>query len=241
MLCCIRIYAINNLGFPFGRECSMRTTVCMLVATLLLVCAASSHASTNPYANPSFETGDLTTWDTISKGGSEVVVTTWPGASTTYNPKVGEFFLVVGGGGDDNPEVVFHAVHLDAGDVLSGWAAFDAWDEGGEYDDLAAVKIYDANNPNNDKGLATPWMANVSSTGSGVSGPWTQWSWTATATGDYFLAYGAANEGDNKLASYGLFDNEFTINGPSRVTPEPGTMALLLMGLPMAALLRRRK
>jgi hypothetical protein len=209
----------------------MRIALIVLAVTaLLLLCVAATHA--DALINPGFETGDLTGWTTeIAQGGSASVVTTWPGSTATYLPPDGNYFVAIGGGDLGYWQGVTQNVNLKAGDILQGWAAFDAHDSLPN-DDEAFVGIN-----GNGGGL---WYETVSFIGDYTSGPWTHWSWTAPSDGLYTLGYYYYNYSGSTSGnqSYALFDGPQVLE--SGRVPEPGTMALLLMGLPMAALLRRR-
>jgi hypothetical protein len=67
------------------------------------------------------------------------------------------------------------------------------------------------------------------------NGPWTQWSWTASAARSITLEYGVANTGDDFRNSYGYFD---TI--PAAV-PEPSALALFVIGLAGLSGMQRRR
>jgi hypothetical protein len=106
------------------------------------------------------------------------------------------------------------------GDMLSGWAAFDAWDYL-PFNDNAYVRISDSSG-----NQVQPWYKDVSMVGDYNESPWERWSWTATATDTYTLELGIANAEDSILDSYALFDtNKYT------PIPEPSTICLLGGGL----------
>lgn len=179
----------------------MRTGIALGILGLL--CATSANAT---LINPGFESG-LTGWTTA---GSAAAVTTH---SPSYSPQEGSSFLRLFG-------TASQAVSLSAGQMLSGWAAFD-WNDYSPYLDYAAVRIYGASGL-----LATPWYENGSGQPSGWDGPWTEWSFTAATAGTYTLQYSAGNTGDSIGAPYGLFDAKVQVP-----VPEPTTLALMGLGL----------
>ncbi len=204
-----------------------RALVPLAVTGLLLLCLAAAQAD---LTNPGFETGGISGWTMNLSNGGVTVAPSWPGASATYSPVEGSYFLAITAGDASVLQQVYQDVTLITGQRLEGWAAFDSQEDPieGLFNDWAEVDIFDGQTL-----VAQPWYADAAGTGYYTSGPWTYWSWTAPADGIYRLAYGVANYGDNSFPSNALFD--------ARAIPEPGTMALLLMGLPMAGLLRRRR
>ncbi len=165
-----------------------------------------------------------------------------------YTPPQGDWFLMIGSGDSafidpTDPTAVWQTVSqmvdLTAGEMLSGYAAFDR-DDTGLYLDAAKVSILNAA----DKEIATPFymdggspllnpfLPTMSDYG---NGPWTLWSWTAPATGTYTLVYAVANTVDNNLNSYGYFDTV-----PAAV-PEPISLALFAIGLAGLGTMQRRK
>jgi hypothetical protein len=84
----------------------------------------------------------------------------------------------------------------------------------------------------------TLFASNVAAVGNYGETPWTFWTFTAGSTATYLLEYKVANQVDNGLDSYALFD--------AAVVPEPSTFiagALLALpfGLQGARWLRTRK
>ena len=211
-----------------------RVRLYLILATLLLVVAAA-HADINSFTNPGFETGDLSGWTTNLSGGTAQIVTAWYQEATNnvYVPVIGNYLLAVGGGSAGVGQLVYQDFTLNSGDGLTGWAAFN----GRDFDpfiDSAAVRIYDSSL----NLLATPWSEDISTVGDLASSDPVQWSWTAVTGGTYRLEYSARNDLDALSPSYGVFDAEQFDAEP---VPEPGTLVLLLTGLPVALWLRRRR
>ena len=205
-----------------------------VVATLFLLCTALSHAATNPYNNPGFETGDLSGWTLNGLANA----TTAPKFNRYVPAPAGTFFGLIGSE-ILGPTTLSQQVTLAQGDTLTGWAAWyieSYWylpPPDPDNHDTGAVEIYLDNTL-----LATPWSSEL-----GVCTDWQPWSWEAPADSTYRLCYdyqvNPGNFGNHWSAL--VFDAPL-LDPPSPVsTPEPGTMALLLMGLPMAGLLLRRR
>ena len=124
-------------------------------------------------------------------------------------------------------------MNLIKGQVLHGVAALDLNSPyGPDFQYLAYVQVTDNNN-------GSYWLPlNVSNTDVpyGTSGPWQSWGWTAPHSGTFTLYYVAGgNYGGG--GSNGLFDTQTGVPP----VPEPGTCALLLMGLPGLMYFRRRR
>jgi hypothetical protein len=206
----------------------MRSSIVLwtsLVCLVLFPCLV--HADT--LINPGFETGDISGWTWVpnSPSDSYSVVTGWTGQTLTYTPPEGQYFLAINSwiGGE-----VYQDVNLTAGQQLQGVAALDnASSEFSPGATLANVQVLQGGNP-----IATPWSVTETDVSGNTSGPWTDWSWTAPSSGTYRLAYETYAVNANSW-EYGLFDAQ------PQPLPEPGTCALLLMGLPGVALLRRRR
>lgn len=169
----------------------MRSAHAML-ASALLAASTSAHA-----LNEGFETGTTAHHlVTVPAGGTAQVVSSFE----TYTPVSGFRFLVLKTDGPGSYTTARQIHKLKAGDRLTGSAAFAARDYL-PYNDNAQVRIRHGLNV-----VATPFSADVASTGTNVDGPWTQWSYTAPADGLYTVEYRIANEGDSEVDSYALFD-----------------------------------
>lgn len=210
----------------------------LLSLTLLPLVVCSAAADTNPYANSGFESG-LSGWTTALDSGSASIVSVWNGSTITFLPQSGSRFLSLMGGNGDIPQVVYRDVLLQAGDTLSGWAAWDPHEDPEDnFNDSAGVSIYDSQL----NLLATPWYYDVNTSGALTSINWSPWSWVAPGAGTYRLAYSSTNWSDGSFDSYALFDAGPPLNGPDPAIPEPGTLALLLIGAgPLGVWLRKRR
>jgi len=192
--------------------------------------------------NPGFETGDLTGWNTTLLEGPEwQVVTSHPvifNAAYEYTPHDGNYFLEIKAGekaGDANVwQTVSQEVELVAGQIISGWAAFD-WGDFSPHFDGAKVEIRGAKGS-----VSTPFNQDGSSRPDGYNGPWTQWFFEALVDDTYTLEYAARNTVDaagGSESTFGYFD------APEGVPPIPEPASLVLFGLGLAGLgfVRRRK
>lgn len=199
----------------------------MIALASLPPLGSAAWATTNPHTNPGFETGDFTGW-VVADPALADIVTEWVTENGGIYSPCGAYMAVLWGGAGDWPSTLEQRMDLLAGDVLEGWAAFDAADYL-PYNDYAYVSVLNGANE-------VLWEKSVSDVGDlGDSIP-EAWSWTAPAAGTYTLKYGVVNSGDRINPSYGLFD----VGGLNyEPTPEPATCGLLLFS-GGAFLLRKR-
>jgi hypothetical protein len=108
------------------------------------------------------------------------------------------------------------------GDKLSGWAGFDSNDYM-PYNDYAGIYIYNSN----DQLIATPWYRDVQQVGDHVHQDWSQWDWTANTSGNYKVTFLVTNYMDTAYSSVAVYDAAEV----TQAVPEPGSMALLGIGL----------
>ena len=228
-----------------------KSTYLALLAVLLSPMAAQADV-----INGGFETGDLTGWTVggLSGIGSATVVTA---NTTTYSPGIwgtpvtttpfeGSYMLAIGAGAANAWQEVSQSFSLVAGLTVSGSAFFDwgdYWNGGNQYPDGAKVEIYDSLGAL----IATPWYTDGTDycitfcpNGTGQSGAesgWMPWSFTSGLSGNYTVVLGALNtaDGGGPNQTFGYFD------GVSATVPEPGTLALLGIGLFGMGMARRRK
>jgi hypothetical protein len=211
-----------------SKSYSWLLVVCLLIVPCLV------HADS--LVNPGFETGDLTGWSyDNSAGGSDWadVFTSWDGQTIDYTPAFGSNFLVMRGWLWSD---VYQDVYLYAGQVLNGMAALDNASESGSTSAiLARVRIIEGGGGAT---LANPWTKTATDVAFTTSGNWETWSWTAPYSGTFRLNYNiyAVEENSNEFA---LFDAQ-PGDAPAPV-PEPGTLVLMLMGLPGGAMWWRRR
>jgi hypothetical protein len=184
-----------------------------LILSLVTILGMGSSNYANALDNPGFETGDTSGWSIyIPPGGDVQVVTSYKACKAgdpdndpsqftgpLYNPKDGNYFLRIKTDGPGSYTEVSQTVTLAAGEVLSGWAVFDACDYI-PYNDNASVEIR-ANNL-----IPFPWYSDVYQVGSYGETPWTFWSWIAPHAGTYTVVYRVANDRDNVVDAYALFD-----------------------------------
>ena len=225
------------------------STYLALMAILLSPMAANADL-----INGGFESG-LTgyTVGTLSGSGSANVVMsnttnyspgTW-GTDVTTTALEGNYMLAIGSGTANAWQEVSQSFTMWTGQTLQGSAFFDwgdYWVAEDAFPDGAKVEILDSTGT----AIAMPWFTDGTdyclvfcspATGqAGAESGWMDWSFTAAAAGSYTLVYGAMNTGDGggPNITYGYFDS-------ASVVPEPGTLALLGIGLVGIGLRRRRK
>jgi hypothetical protein len=221
----------------------MRTITCCLLVlvTLLLLSAGSLYADSWPFLNPGFESGDATGW--VTGGADYQIVTDWTGANGThYTAPSGNYFLAFHTGsqatGPTFPPVWWitrNNLSLQVGDKISGWIAYAGGDAPGmgDYGDIS----YNGQS-------ASQYKTVNAATYSYGSGPWEYWTWDITQAGTYQLGFdvGLCTDHVEGGSAWILFDMGQIGKDPVVPTPEPGSCALLLMGLaPFGAWFRRRR
>ena len=165
----------------------MKRMVLLCVAVLLFAFPPSASST---LINGGFEAGDFTGWSqNVPTGGEAGVATGHSGSSgTIYLPVEGQYFALLKTDGPDNYTTISQSIDLLAGDVLTGWAAFD-YSDYSPYNDNAYVHIVD------DTGtvVATPWDEYGTDHESYWDGPWTFWNFTPPQAGNYQIEFGVAN------------------------------------------------
>ena len=168
--------------------------------------------------NGGFESG-LTGWE-ISNAASTSVVESHEG----YTAQEGSsFLLLLGDTSAGSSYTISQTFQLEAGDIITGFAAYD-WNDYSPFYDHAAVKMFD----NNGSLLDILW----SETGNGLpdydNTPWAAWSFTSNSSSTYKIEYSAGNSRDALYAPQALFDGAQVI---AAKIPEPSTLAIFALGL----------
>jgi hypothetical protein len=199
-----------------------------LLAALTLLSPQSAGAA-GPQ-NGGFETGSLTHWTATLAGGSASAVSSHDAVSgPTYHPVEGDFFALLEAGNVNIYQTISQRFVAGAGDILSGWAFFDAGDYS-PYDDSGYVRIVETG--------ATLFEKKVADVGDYGQTPWTYWTYTFGSSGTFTLEAGVRNHQDSSFNSYVGVD-DVRLDTVAQ-TPEPASLAILGSGI-LGACLRRRR
>ncbi|HLF79734.1 MAG TPA: hypothetical protein VJB57_19810 [Dehalococcoidia bacterium] len=168
-----------------------RRVVFIVAFAVLSIGASQLVFAANPgLTNPGFETGNINGWTTVLNGGSVSVVESTDGYDS--------FYAEVLGGAQDVWQSLIQSFSATNGQTIIGRAAYPGIDGCPSYDDQVEVRILD----NADNPVATPFAASTC----GGAVPWTQWSYTFTATGTFKVEARARNRGDSCCGGPLLFD-----------------------------------
>jgi len=186
-------------------------TIVILAAMAVLVCPNAILAD-EELTNPSFETGDLSDWDAVipdvySWDGGEINVGEfhYTDLDIKYSAKDGVYFALLKADGYDSYTTLSQTFDASEGDIISGWAFFDAQDYA-PYNDNAQVRIIDSDG----KVVDTVFYASVNTVEYyyGLFGetPWTKWEYTFTEEGTYTVEARVGNGIDAGFDSFMGFD-----------------------------------
>jgi PEP-CTERM motif len=192
-----------------------------VMAALVLLLASGGRTNAGPIVNGGFESG-LTAW-TANPGSLVSAVTSYQTYGPNFLPVQGQYFaLLTAGAGPNTYTTLSQGFTANAGDVISGYAFFQANDYI-PYNDDGYVKIIENG--------VTLFQSNVSAVGDYGNTPWTAFSYTFNGAGSYTIEAGVRNDIDNNLSS-ALGLDAVAINGNGTVTsPEPASMTLLVAGI----------
>jgi hypothetical protein len=180
--------------------------------------SASFGAAQATVINGDFELGNLSGWTAVvPSGGTAAAQTSNPDTGAT--PFQGNWMASLKTDGPGSFTTLSQTINLTAGAHVKGWAQFFDAELGEGFPDLGEVRIL---NPLTGALIATVFSDNAADPGTGLRG-WTFWSFTALATADYTIQARIANAGDAIVDSW-LFVDFVAV-------PEPGTLALLGLGL----------
>lgn len=215
---------------------SVKQTVPRLIAlvrrlfgVLLLGCPSANAAS---IVNGGFESDFSVTpnWSvTLADSGTLQRVTTWTALmdSRTISPKEGQYFLLIKSDETSPTDtILWQDVTLQAGTVVSGWMAIDAYLNSFSYadNDYAEVQILSGSLTLFSKSLT---VSQLNSDRSLIN--WQAWSWTVPADGTYTIRLAARDDTTKSGAMtwWGLFDGITVTAAP---VPEPPFVGTALSG-----------
>ncbi|MBI5255073.1 MAG: PEP-CTERM sorting domain-containing protein [Burkholderiales bacterium] len=207
-------------------------TISILRTAALCTGLAAAGLCQAALVNGGFESG-LTGW-TNQAGANAAVVATHANylGTPVYEPTEGGHFLVITAGTANLWQTVTQTLVMSAGETIAGKAAF-SWGDYPDFFDGVKVEIRDALGAI----VATPFSENGFGHTGFYKGPWTDWSFTATAGGSYTVVLGARNTVDSSGTSYGYFD----IAPSAAPVPEPASLVLVGLGLLAGAAAGRRR
>lgn len=186
--------------------------IVILAAMAVLVCPNAILAQ--ELVNPSFETGDLSGWDTdIPEGGWAKAAldyfSDWP-HYTLYSAIDGDSFALLKTDGPGSYTTLSQTFDASAGSKISGWAFFDYQDYWLSTDD-AYVQIIDSGGVVVD----TVFYASQDTVGEFGQTEWTNWEYTFTKPGTYTVEARVANNWDSWWDSFmGLDGVVLTVQEP---------------------------
>ncbi|HET8731258.1 MAG TPA: hypothetical protein VFM34_09140 [Moraxellaceae bacterium] len=179
----------------------------MKILNVLLASALLSAAVPALAINEGFETGDVTDLAySLPSGGGVTIVTSFAGNTSTYAPVSGQYFLDLKPSDPGLYTSAFHYHTLKAGETVTGAVAFVSRDAlpGNDNAQVLVRSGFSFFGPV----VATLFTTDVAATGANTDGPWTPWSFTAPADGNYTVEYRVANSGDATDDSHLLVDAE---------------------------------
>lgn len=204
------------------------------LVTLLVGLLFSEYSSANAgiIINGGFESDFSVTpnWNvTLADSGALQRVTTWTALmeSRTIGPKEGQYFLLIKSDETAPTDtILWQDVTLEAGSVVSGWMAIDAYLGSFSYadNDYAEVEILMGHSLLFSKSLT---VGQLNSDRSLIN--WQYWSWTVPADGTYTIRLAARDDTTRAGAMtwWGLFDGITVTAAP---VPEPSVLTTGLSG-----------
>jgi hypothetical protein len=196
-------------------------TIIMVVSILTILCpTTAAPGDARGIDNGGFEKG-LTGWTLYRPSnyyGSAGVHTSYYLGSSQYTyiyPVDGDYFARVTGGHSSIYTTLRQTFYANAGETITGWAAFKYTDYS-PYNDNAAVNIYTSLGMQ----IAQPWYRSGSMVGNYGFSNWAEWKWQAPASGNYILEYGARNNRDTAVSPHAFFDMESGIPGTVEFEPQ---------------------